>query len=131
MRQQLKVRYINQEDQKTFLEWVNTTANNLYDPDILKYSTLNVFCSYNGEPVAYLPVQQALLLESLAVKPGAPPIETAQAFRDLVKAAQVHASKLGIKELYFVCKDENVVQVAKNHGFEVFPVEWQVVRMKL
>lgn len=126
---QLKIRYITQEDQKTFLEWVNTTAQNLYDPDILKYPTLKVLCSYNGYPVAYMPFQQTLMLESLAVKPNVSPIETGQAFRDLVKGAELHASGLGIKEIAFLCKDEQVISIAENHGFERLP--WPLLRMKL
>lgn len=116
---QLKIRYITQEDQKTFLEWVNTTAQNLYDPDILKYPTLKVLCSYNGHPVAYMPFQQTLMLESLAVKPNVSPIETGQAFRDLVKGAELHASGLGIKEMYMACKDYRVIKVAEAHGFDI------------
>lgn len=126
---QLKVRYITPDDQKKFIEWVNSTPNNLYDSGVLAYPTLNVLCSYNDSPVAYLPVQQALFLESLAVKQGASPLETGQAFRDLVKGAELHASSIGIKELYFLCKDENVLKVAENHGFERIP--WPLVRMKL
>jgi len=128
---QLKLRYLTPEDQPQFLEWVNSTPNNLFDESILKYPTLRVICSYNDNPVAYLPTQQAIVLESLAVKPGASPMETGQAFRDLVKAAELLASSFGIKEIYFICKDPDVVKVAEHHGFEVLPKEWQVVRMKL
>ena len=124
---QLKIGYIRPEEQQTFIEWVNKTSGNLFDADILKYPTLRVLTSYNGEPVAFLPMQQALFLESLAVKEET--MQNAQAFRDLVKGAEQHASSIGIRELYFLCKDERVIQIAENHGFELVP--FPLVRMKL
>lgn len=126
---QLKTGYITTQDQPKFIELVNSTANNLYDPDVLTYPTLRILKSYNSHPVAFLPMQQALMLESLAVEPESSLMDRGQAFRDLVKGAQLHASSLGIKELYFLCKDENVLKVAEGHGFE--RVEYPVVRMKL
>lgn len=126
---QLQIGYMRPEQQKEFVEWVNNTPENLFDRDILVYPTLSVLCSYNGSPVAYLPTQQALFLESLAVKQGASPMDTAQAFRDLVKGAELHASNKGIREMYFLCKDENVLKIAEHHGFERVP--YPLVRMKL
>ena len=124
---QLKIGYMRPEERETFVEWVNKTPGNLYDPGILNYPTLRVLTSYNGEPGAFLPMQQALFLESLAVKE--PRIENAQAFRDLVKGAEQHASSLLIREIYFGCRDESVLKIALNHGFEEVP--FKVVRMKL
>lgn len=124
---QLKMGYMRPEERETFIKWVNKTPGNLYDPGILNYPTLRVLTSYNGEPVAFLPMQQALFLESLAVKE--PRIENAQAFRDLVKGAEQHASSLGIRELYFLCRDERVISIAENHGFERVP--YPLTRMKL
>jgi len=127
---QLKVRYITPDDSKKFIEWINNTPANLYDAEVLKYPTLKVVCSYgeNG-PVAFLPFQRVLMLESLAVNQEAAVIETAQAFRDLVKAAELDASGTQCKEMYFICKDENVLRVAQGHGFE--RIEFPVVRMRL
>lgn len=129
MREQLKIGYLRDEDQRTFIEWVNSTPGNLWDQDVLKYPTLQVICAYNGRPVAFLPMQQAMMLESLAVSEKAPLLDKAQAFRDLVKAAELTASAKGIRELYFICRDDNVLKIAEGHGFEriVFPL----VRMKL
>ncbi|HEX8838460.1 MAG TPA: hypothetical protein VF748_16070 [Candidatus Acidoferrum sp.] len=129
MREQLKVGYLRDEDQRTFIEWVNSTPGNLWDPSVLKYPTLKVICAYNGAPVAFLPVQQVLMLESLAVSEKAPLLDKAQAFRDLVKAAELHASSTKLRELYFICKDEDVLKVAEGHGFE--RIEFPVVRMRL
>ena len=129
MRQQLKIGYLREEHQKTFIDWVNSTANNLWDPTVLSYPTLRVIAAYNGAPVAFLPVQQTLMLESLAVSDKAELLDKAQAFRDLVKAAELHASGLNLREMYFICKDEAVLKIAEDHGFQ--RIEFPVVRMKL
>ena len=126
---QLRIRYITPDDAKLLIEWINNTPNNLYDSDVLNYPTLKVLCAYGDRTIAYLPMQQTLFLESLAVNQEASITEKAQAFRDLVKGAEVHASSLLIKEIYFACKDENVLAIAEHHGFERLP--WPIVRMKL
>lgn len=127
---QLKVRIARPEDSKEIGEWLVGTPQNLFDPEILAYPTFRAISAYNGDGnIAHLPCQQALLLESLAVKPGASGMDSAQAFRDLVKAMELLASSFGIRELYFVCKDQDVVRVAEGHGFE--RLEFPVVRLKL
>jgi len=127
---QLKVRIAGPEDAKQLGDWLCATKGNLFDPDILKAPTLTAVCSYseNGA-VAYLPAQNVLVLESLAVKPGAAPIETGQAFRDLVKGMELIASQRQIREIMFMCEDENVIRVAEGHGFERIP--YPLLRMKL
>ena len=128
MRQQLKMGYIRPEDHGRFIELVNNTPGNLWDPGILKYPTLRILHSYGG-PSVFLPMQQVLMLESLAVEQSGSAMENAQAFKDLVKGAEQHASASGIRELWFTCRDEGVLKVAEGHGFE--RIEWPVVRMKL
>jgi len=126
---QLKLGFIDKEDIPQAVEWLNKTPQNLFDPGILNYPTLKILKSYNSVPVAYMPVQNALVLESLAVDQEAPLLEKAQAFRDLVKGAELYASSMGMKELYMACIDPNVIEVAKSHGFEVLP--YTMLRMKL
>jgi hypothetical protein len=127
---QLKIRIARPEDAKEIGEWLTHTEGNLFDPAILGYPTFRAVTSYNGEGnIAHLPSQQILMLESLAVKPGASLLDSAQAFRDLVKAMELLASSFGVKEIYFLCKDENVLKVAEGHGFE--RVSYPLVRLKL
>lgn len=140
MKHQLKVGLAQPEDAAQLKEWLETTEGNLYDPSIFKAKSLVATCAYNGDgPVAYLPAQNVLVLESLAVKPGAPPFDTAPAFKDLVKAMELIASQRGIREIMFVCKDSSVIGVACSHGFEVLGDKqedgsikpWPTIRMKL
>jgi len=127
---QLKIRFATPEDSKDVVELLSTTAGNLYDADILSYPTLRVLAAYNGSgPVVYLPSQCALILESLAVRPGTAPLEAAQGFRDLVKGKELLASSLGIKEILFLCQDERVISLAERHGFE--RISYPVMRLKL
>ena len=126
---QLKIKLAGPEDAASLIEWLNTTKKNLFDPTILQYPTLRTLCSYDGQPIAYLPTQRALFLESLAVNPVASLMDRAQAFRDLVKGSQLLAASDGIRELYMLCEDEAVLKVAESHGFERLP--YPSVRLKL
>ena len=126
---QLKVKLAGPEDTEKLAQWLVSTPENLFDPRILQYKTLRTLCSYDGSPIAFLPTQRALFLESLAVNPAASLIDTAQAFRDLVKGSELLASSDGIREIYFICKDEDVLKVAESHGFE--RIQYPVVRLKL
>lgn len=125
---QLKLRFAVPEDKDQLLEWLHATPNNDFDPNILTYPTLRTMCSYNGAgPVAFLPTHKAMILESTALAPSISEIDSAQALRDLVKAAQLMASAEGMKELYFIVSDEAIAKVAADHGFE----EKRVMRLKL
>lgn len=127
---QLKLTIAGPEHVKEIAEWLASTKGNLYDDEIFKSSSLAVLRSYSEEgTVAYLPAQNVLVLESLAVKPGALPIETGQAFRDLVKGMEVVASQRQIREIYLPCADERVLSVAEGHGFTRLP--YPIARMKL
>ena len=126
---QLKVRIAGPGDAKQLGDWLCATKGNLFDQAILGYPTLRVLASYAEEVVAYLPTQKALFMESLAVNPQASLLDKGQAFRDLVKGSELLASSDGIRELYMLCEDENVIRVAEGHGFERIP--YPLLRMKL
>jgi hypothetical protein len=127
---QLKVRIARPEDTREIAEWLLSTQDNLFDPKILEYQTFRAISAYNEDGnVAHLPSQQGLMLESLAVNPASALLERGQAFRDLVKGSELLASSFGIREIYFICKDPDVVRVAEGHGFA--RIEFPVVRLKL
>ena len=127
---QLKIRVARPEDAEQIAKWLVETPNNLFDEEILRYPTFSVVSAYNGDGnVAHLPSQLVVMMESLAVRPGASLLDAVQGFRDLVKAIELIASQRGIREIYFVCKDEDVLKIAQNHGFE--RIEFPVVRLRL
>lgn len=121
--EQLKLKFVPPAEA---LEWLERVPD--FDKGIMDYPTLRMLCSYNGEPVGYLPIQKAVVLESLAVKTG-DDLLAAQAMRDLVKGAELSASSDGIREIYFVGTSQSVIDIAKKNGFEELP--WPVLRLKL
>lgn len=129
--EELKVRIAEEADVGNIVSWLNQNHGNLYDPDILAYPTLRVLCAYNSQkkPVAYLPTQRALFLESLAPCPDASRLTLGQACRDLVKNAELLASMDKIREIYMVSTDERILGIAEKHGFERLP--YPLVRLKL
>jgi hypothetical protein len=127
---QLKLRFARAEEAAQVTEWIRCHPENDFDPDILNYPTLQVFCSYSDEgPEAYIPTHNVKVLESTALKPDVEIGVAAQALRDFTKAAELMASTQNIRELYFLCRDEALIAMAKNHGYELMP--FKVLRMKL
>src|SRR6267142_368965 len=117
--EQLKLRVACPENAKEIGDWLSKTKNNFFDPDILKYPTFRAICSYNGKGnVAYLPSQQVLMLESVALNPSASLLDGGQAFRDLVKGQELLASSFALREIYFIATDAAVKRVAEDHGLE-------------
>ena len=130
MSEQLKLKFAATEDAKMILAWLHLNGRNGFDGSILEYPTVQYLCAYgDAGPVVYLPTQKAVVLESVARKPGLDAVTCAQALRDLVKGAELEASSRGIRELYFIGSDPDVMAMAEKHGFE--RIEYPVLRMKL
>ena len=126
--EQLKLKLSTPEEAKEINAWLQ--QNPSFDSRILAYPTYRIITSYGEKGnIAHLPSQQVLVLESAATRPEASDAEKAQALRDLVKASQLLASSFGLKEIYFLGSDENVVRLAQERGFEKLP--WPVMRMCL
>lgn len=125
--EELKLKFVPIGEEVT--KWLTTTRNNDLDRGILEYPTLRILCAYDGEPEAYLPTQLAVVLESLALKPGIDAHQYVEAIRTLVKGVTLNASSLGIKEIYFIATDPDVLRCALNHGFE--QIKQPVLRMRL
>ncbi len=127
---QLKLRFARAEESKQVMDWIREHPENDFDPDIIDYPTLQVFCAYSDDGVeAYIPTHNVKVLESTALRPGVDIGTAAQALRDFTKAAELMASSQNIRELYFLCRDEALIAMARNHGYEEMP--FKVLRMKL
>jgi len=130
MARQLKLRFGRPEEADQVVEWLRANPNNDFDPDISSYPTLQVFCAYSDDgPEAYIPTHNVKVLESTALKPGIELGVAAQALRDFTKAAELMASSQNIRELYFLCRDEALISMATQHGYELMP--FKCLRMKL
>lgn len=127
---QVFVRLAEDKDASQFEEWVKAAQEiNLFDPNVMTYPTTRTLVAHNGENLLYMPVQNVLMMESLAPKPGIAPIDEAVALREITKTVAFMASQQGIREQYFLCKDERVVKFGSAHGYEVLP--FKVLRMKV
>lgn len=106
-------------DISTIDEWIRATPQNLFDADLLQYSRNVAFmCAANGDPILYMPVQSVFMLESLAVKPGATPLEIAKSIGVLIQTIIYKAEEKEFNEIYFLCRNETVNAYASRHGWE-------------
>src|SRR5579883_1064175 len=77
------------------------SARSLFDMNVLTYPNTSVYVAHSGDPVMFLPVQMAAVLESLAPKPGLPRSEQARALAEIVTSvvrSEEHTSELQSRE---------------------------------
>lgn len=101
-------------------ERLRTTPDNLFDADILNYrDKLKFYCARTeGRPVLHMPVQNILMLDSLAVEPDATEMEVAKAIAVLMQFIIGKAIEQGYNEILFMVRDKSVATYAERHGFE-------------
>lgn len=130
MPRRLWVRPARPDDALQFAEWSLANPHNGFDPAVPAYPSSLTLCAYDEHgPLAYLPLQQPVFLESLALRPDATPAETALALRELTQAAVTHAHARGAGELYFLGTEDGTNRMAENQLFERLP--WPVYRLRL
>jgi hypothetical protein len=118
-------------DIQLFLHWVLNTSNNCYDPSILSYPKATMLAADDEEgPFAFLPMQSAIMLESLAVMAGTTPRKMALALARFGKAIDEIAEGTGVREVYFLCRDDNVADLCAQHGFDEL-LDFRVLRRKI
>jgi hypothetical protein len=122
------VRPLRPDDIPLLTDWITRIADrNLLDADAMKHA--RVLVAHDDKPLLFLPVQGAAVLESLAPRPDATAAEIALALRELIKQVAFICRTGGVNEIYFFCKDEDVLRLAQRHGFEEMP--WKCVRLKI
>lgn len=122
---------IELEDMKSLLE--TTRDGDLFDHDVLRHGStfsLSAISSESGR-IAYLPVQQPLMLENLVFKPWTTDKQRAQAMVRLAEYAIGEAYRRDAGELYFLCRDESTCRFAERHKFKLLPEELKVYRLNL
>jgi hypothetical protein len=96
---------------------------NLLDSAVFAYpATAILRADIEGKKVAFLPVQNCCMLESLGIPENATVSEVASGLKALVQVIVYEARQKGHGELYFACKDEQTAAFAEHHGFEKFDV---------
>ena len=131
MRKYIYVRPARPADKELFIKWtIENRDKNGADPEIGSYPTTFVLCAYDEKgPLVFMPVQQPLFLESLAIRPGADTCDVAAALRDLTKACVTQAHIKGSGEIYFISDEATIQRFAKNQIFKQLPVN--IYRVKL
>ena len=131
LREAISLRSATLEDVPQITAWLESRkSRNQFDPEILKYPSLEVVAAHtNGTVFVYLPVQSVAMLESVAVNPESSPHEIAHALVLAVKAIEYQAHRAGQREAYFLASDANTAKGAEHLGFE--EVEMKVFRKRL
>jgi hypothetical protein len=113
------VRKAEQRDIPLLAHWMSNNAEkNLVDPAVFGYPNTQVYVAHKDWPIAFMPVQLTMTLESLGFKPDASVTQRAEALAQLFKTAVFVAREKQIAEIYFVTGDDSTAEFAKNHGFK-------------
>jgi hypothetical protein len=130
MRRHLYCRPAKFEDSTIFEEWSRITPNNGFDPDVPKYPSTITWCVYDQHgPLAYMPVQHPLMMESVASRPGASTLEIAAALKEFTQNCVTQSHVRGAGEIYFLGSDSATDWFAEHQMFERVTVP--VYRLKL
>ena len=122
-------------DVKSIYDWSvgNLKSNGLTattEMDCLKYPSTTTFCAYDESgPLAYLPIQKVLMMETFAPRPGLTELQQAQVLKEFVQATVTHAHQNGIGEIYYLGSDEKTDSFARHNVYEYVPLP--VFRIKL
>lgn len=116
---------------KIFLDWaLENTAGN-FDPEPARFPSSRTWCAYDKDgPLVYQTVQQPLMLESLAPRPGSSKQQIALAMKELTQNAITQAHLGGSGEIYFVGSDESTDIFATNRVFEEVPGKMYRLKVK-
>ena len=126
----MTVRAAGPQDAQIYADWLQSTPSNLYDPAVYEYPTLTTLVvEHKNAPQLINSFQAAMVIESLAVKPGLSRLREAASLNELFKAWQTIASQTGIKEIYFTTADERIGKFVEGRGWE--RLKCPVYRVKL
>jgi hypothetical protein len=124
------VRPIRPEDTKKFIDWSLETPNNGFDPEVPKYPSTITLCAYDKDgPLAYMPVQQPFVMDSVASRPGASKGQIALALKEFTQAIVTMSHLKGVGEIYFLGTEDGTNKMAENQFFEELP--YKVFRVKV
>lgn len=100
--------------------WARTTPDGeLLDLDVFNHQSsflLSAVGSDSGR-IAYLPVQQPLMLENLIFRPDLGDRQRATAITRMVEGAISEAYRRDAGELYFLCRHRETCAFAERHKF--------------
>jgi hypothetical protein len=130
----MNVRGAGPEDAQTYADWLQSTPSNLYDPAVYKYPTTTTLAVEHKDSVVLLnSFHGVLVMEAIAHKPGLSPLRKAAALNHLFNKIKEVAATLGIKEIWFGCKDASLDEflMDEDHAYGFEKLKYPVYRFKL
>lgn len=125
---QIFVRLARPADDKTVALW--SGQNPAWDPRVFGYAGSFVLCAFSGgDVIAFMPVQQPLMMESVLFHPMATVTQKALAMKELTHSLITQAAMSGKGEIYFLGSDPATNVFAEHQGFK--RIEWPVLRTVL
>lgn len=133
LRNAVMVRLADPESEPV-VDWCQANSErNAFDKDVLSYPSTKILAAYqdreDGKVVVYMPVQGAVILESIGSNPEASVQEITQAMIECVQGAALLAHMQGMREMFFLASDESTALGAEHLGFE--KVEMALYRKRL
>lgn len=126
---QIFVRATRQDELPKLMSWAK--MNPAWDSRILNYSNSLVLAAFNDlGTVAYLPVQQPLMLEAACFHPLATDPQKALAMKELVHTLITESSLKGWGEIFFLGSDPRTNAFAERQGFKLVDLPTYRVRIR-
>jgi len=130
-RNHLYVRPARAEEADQFKEWSLANPKGNFDPAVAAYPSTITWCVYDEYgPIAYMPMQCPLMMESLAPRPGLSDIEKARAMKELTQQFVTQGHIQGAGEIYYLSSDPDTDKFATNQIFEELPYKIYRVRVR-
>ena len=124
------VRPAEPQEAQLFFDWAAENTHGEFDPEVAKFKSSRTWCAYDKDgPLVFQTIQQPLMLESLAPRPGATKEQVAMAMKELTQNAITQAHLGGSGEIYYLGSDEDTDAFSTNQIFEKLP--FKVFRVKL
>jgi hypothetical protein len=125
---QIFVRTMRDQDLKTLALWAG--GNPAWDGRIYSYAGTFTLCAFNGaEVIAFMPVQQPLVMEAIAFHPLCTDSQKALAMKEFTHSLITQAYAVNKGEIYFLGSDEATNKFAEHQGFK--KIDWPVYRTVL
>jgi len=121
-RNDVHVRPARKGDEKLIVAWsVESSGKNLYDPNVILYPSTFTMCAFDSTgPLLYMPVQQPMMMDSVAFRPGLDLGRAGLALKTMFQAVITQGYIKGAGEIYFAASEPTVAAIAERHGFEKF-----------
>lgn len=107
------------KDAENFISWIwQARTINCFDPEVLSYPRSCMTMAEDGDGATlYIPIQPVLMFESIAPRPGISPKREALSLWRIGQKLEEVSRDTGLMEQYFLCKDNRVAEICKQHGF--------------